>query len=323
MYWYRHRDRRVLSEIYLREPRISISTIGYPSHAKDLTATNLPDTAGFGYGSMSKPLRDALPPGFNTISGRTEDLCNPLLFQPGTDWEYGISFDWLGIVIERLTDTRLNDYFQQHIFTPLGMVNCTMFPNSQQQSQLATLNRRDPSTHCVSAIEHPLKHQFVDTTAQCLGGTGIFAPPAEYVKLLATLLNEGTCPITTSQILNPQSVTQMMDIPIPLFNKITPRGVFEGAKHVTNLIPEFSLPGSEGQLKNWAFGGAMEQTSGGWGLPIVWWAGLANCYWWCDRERGVGGIVAAQMLPFWDASVREVLAKVLGMIREEDCNRQW
>lgn len=31
-----------------------------------------------------------------------------------------------------------------------------------------------------------------------------------------------------------------------------------------------------------------------------WWAGLANLYWWADREKGVGGIMASQVLPFAD-----------------------
>lgn len=38
--------------------------------------------------------------------------------------------------------------------------------------------------------------------------------------------------------------------------------------------------------------------SGGRGKGTGWWAGLANLYWWCDRERGVLGMVASQILPF-------------------------
>jgi hypothetical protein len=34
-----------------------------------------------------------------------------------------------------------------------------------------------------------------------------------------------------------------------------------------------------------------------------WWAGLANLFWWCDRSRGVGGIIASQIVPFGDPKV--------------------
>lgn len=33
------------------------------------------------------------------------------------------------------------------------------------------------------------------------------------------------------------------------------------------------------------------------------WAGLANLFWWCDREKGVAGLIASQVLPFGDPKV--------------------
>ena len=55
----------------------------------------------------------------------------------------------------------------------------------------------------------------------------------------------------------------------------------------------------------------------GWGLTFMlsnggptgrskkagFWSGLANCFWWCDRENGVGGLVCSQIIPFGDAKV--------------------
>ena len=50
-------------------------------------------------------------------------LAAPLAFQPGTAWEYGINTDWLGVLVERLSGQRLADYFDEHIFMPLGMAD--------------------------------------------------------------------------------------------------------------------------------------------------------------------------------------------------------
>lgn len=39
------------------------------------------------------------------------------------------------------------------------------------------------------------------------------------------------------------------------------------------------------------------------GANTAWWAGLANLYWWADREKGVAGMIASQVLPFGDGKV--------------------
>ena len=47
----------------------------------------------------------------------------PLLFDPGTRWEYGISTEWLGKLIEKVSGQTLEEYFRLHIFEPLGMTD--------------------------------------------------------------------------------------------------------------------------------------------------------------------------------------------------------
>lgn len=39
------------------------------------------------------------------------------------------------------------------------------------------------------------------------------------------------------------------------------------------------------------------------GANTGWWAGIANLFWWCDREKGVAGMIASQVMPFGDATV--------------------
>lgn len=80
-------------------------------------------TSGFAY-SFWDPLIDRyysenkLP---DTTSGRLSCLSVPLVRQPGTAWEYGISTDWLGLILEKLTGIRLGEYFRKYIFAPLKM----------------------------------------------------------------------------------------------------------------------------------------------------------------------------------------------------------
>jgi len=39
------------------------------------------------------------------------------------------------------------------------------------------------------------------------------------------------------------------------------------------------------------------------GRNTGWWAGIANLFWWCDREKGVAGMIASQIMPFGDQQV--------------------
>ena len=57
------------------------------------------------------------------FSGDNKFLKAPLSFNPGTAWEYGIGIDWLGILVEKISDMTLQDYMKKYIFNPLGMID--------------------------------------------------------------------------------------------------------------------------------------------------------------------------------------------------------
>jgi CubicO group peptidase (beta-lactamase class C family) len=52
----------------------------------------------------------------------------PLCFEPGTSFQYGNSFDWLGLMLPHLTGTSSEDYLQDNILKPLGLKATTFFP---------------------------------------------------------------------------------------------------------------------------------------------------------------------------------------------------
>lgn len=55
----------------------------------------LTHTAGFGYAFFNERLRDwGYPAGINEFSGDFDDIIQPLVFQPGEGWEYGVSNQW-------------------------------------------------------------------------------------------------------------------------------------------------------------------------------------------------------------------------------------
>jgi methyl acetate hydrolase len=79
--------------------------------------------SGYGYDIFNPDLaRYVQIAGLRGILNRKNDaLRAPLLFDPGSGWEYGIGLDLVGKVIEEVTGEDLESYFRRYILDPLGM----------------------------------------------------------------------------------------------------------------------------------------------------------------------------------------------------------
>ncbi|KAI0596556.1 beta-lactamase/transpeptidase-like protein [Biscogniauxia sp. FL1348] len=278
----------------------------------------LTHTSGFGYSFFNERLRDwSLPVGLDEFSGRFEDMLTPLLFQPGEGWEYGIGIDWAGIALERVTGLKLNDYLRKNIFEPLGLANMSMLPTPEMKSKLAYMHAREmngtlrPRDHLLRmplVVNHEKKSE-VQSLFQS-GGAGVYAKPSEYCKVLAVLLNDGKCPRTGVQLLGKSSVDEMFKNQIPRFPNFSRQAIPDVKPDLTNPIPElYPVPGNPPQGWGLTFmlsnGGATGRSK-----STGWWAGLANCWWWCDRENEVAGMVCTQIVPFADSQVLSLWAGI-------------
>ncbi|PKS05633.1 hypothetical protein jhhlp_008152 [Lomentospora prolificans] len=278
----------------------------------------LTHTAGFGYSFFNERLRDwGMPAGIDEFSGRVEDMMMPLLFQPGEGWEYGVNIDWAGIALERVTGMTLNDYLQKNVIQPLGLKDMSMIPNASMKSRLAYMNFRE-SDGTLRPRDHLHRAPLVVNTEDKAevarvfnsGGAGMFAKPQEYAterkEVLAVLLNDGTCPRTGVQILQKETVDVMFGNNAPKFPNFGRQGIPAAKPDLTAAIPDiYPVEGQPPQGWGLTFmltnGGPTGRSRG-----TAMWAGLANLWWWCDREKGVAGMVCTQILPFVDL-------KVLGM----------
>lgn len=143
--------------------------------------------AGFGYAFFNEKLRDySQPIGFDEFSGHFKDILQPLLFQPGEGWEYGVNIDFAGIALERITGMSLNDYCHKNIFEPLGLKNIFMFPSAEMKKKLAYTNHRDPDGSIV-ARNHLLRRPLIIEASERKdvlnsGGGGCFARPSDYAR---------------------------------------------------------------------------------------------------------------------------------------------
>ncbi|CAI6336009.1 unnamed protein product [Periconia digitata] len=246
------------------------------------------------------------------VGDEEQILKSPMVNQPGSMWEYGVSMDWAGIILERTLNTKLGDYFQQHIFTPLQISTMTMFPSASTLSNLAQFHQRDPTTQTLAPRPHFYESALTSNTSPeekrknvfQSGGAGLFGAPKDFAKVLATLLNDGTSPETGKQILNKETVELMFENQIKEFPDFARSGAPPANPLLCNPLPEI-YPQPSNPPQGWSFAGFVTIAPGltGRGTNTVWWSGLANLFWWVDREKGVGGVIASQVFPFGDPVV--------------------
>jgi len=89
---------------------------------------------------------------------------------------------------------------------------------------------------------------------------------------------------------------------IPSFPNFGRQDIPDSKPDLTNAIPEL-YPVSENAPQGWGLTFMLSDGGTGRSKNTAFWAGLANLWWWCDRENGVAGIVCTQILPFADAKV--------------------
>jgi len=118
-------------------------------------------------------------------------------------------------------------------------------------------------------------------------------------------LNDGTHPKSKKQILKPETVKTMFENQIPEFpdfarNTPLPPTKLEFANPAPEIYPQEGQP-----PQGWGLSFMITQEPGvtGRGRNTAFWAGIANLFWWCDREKGVAGMIASQVLPFGDPNI--------------------
>jgi len=250
----------------------------------------LTHTSGFGYEFMNAVLHDYVAQGKapSMESGGDGFLQSPLLFDPGTRWEYGINTDWLGRLVERVTGQSLEAYFRLRIFEPLGMRDSYFNVPVDKQPRLAALFRRTEDGSLAQEKSQPLEPvEFFS------GGGGLYSTAADYLKFEQAILAGGQ--LGSQRILKSETVAEMGHNQIGIlmlrpFSSVMPEVLRDG----------YSLPGGLDKF-GLGFGLNSRPLNNGRGANTMSWAGINNTFFWIDREKKVCAVLMSQMLPFGDA----------------------
>ena len=246
-------------------------------------------TAGFGYDFFSETYnRLAQEKGQpSVITATKQALTTPLLFDPGEKWEYGTNIDWCGQVVEGITGMRLGEVFRKRIFDPLGIEDMTFELNDGLRPRLAGMHARGED----GALT-PMPFELPSDPEIHMGGHGLYGTVVDYMKFIRMWLNDGQG--EHGQVLKAETVRMAEK------NHL-------GDKKITMLpgvIPSLSNDAEffPGLSKSWSFSFMVNDDDAPTGRPAgaLGWAGLANLFYWIDRQNGYGGFWATQILPFGD-----------------------
>jgi CubicO group peptidase (beta-lactamase class C family) len=265
---------RFLPELANRRVAVNGNPESTVPAARPITLIDLSrHTSGITYGARGTTALHRLYPGSSNASAREFDSASfmarlatlPLLHQPGTVWDYSLSNDVLGIIVERLTEQRLGEAMAQRIFRPLRMVDTGFLVPEADRARYATPLPTDPATGQPQSLTTGLSAPRFD----CGGGCAV-STAGDYIRFAQMLLNGGT--LDGQRILSRASVAEMT------------------RDHMHAGI-ENNVSGTEGNMVNWGFGLTVgvrrEGGSAGLGNPGMFsWNGAFGTAMWVDpREQ--------------------------------------
>ena len=261
----------------------------------------LSHTSGISYrfwGNAAAPVYEegGVPDGLSPNVGQTCDAMRklaklPLLHQPGSVYEYGLSTDVLGCLVEVVSGTTLDRFFKERIFKPVGMKDTQFFISAGQRSRMAGLYIPDGKGGIARAADETIRwgtlmfaanQPYQDQRTYFSGGAGLSSTAMDYLRFMQMLLNGGV--INGNRILGSKSVELMR----------------------TNAIGSISLwdrldPAATGNLGDkFGLGFGIRSERGLTELGSVgefMWAGIYNTRYWMDPKEDIAIVFMSQRIP--------------------------
>jgi methyl acetate hydrolase len=256
----------------------------------------LTHTSGFVYDiwnpAMGRYMETKNIPGI--ISCQNAALALPLVFDPGDRWDYGIGIDWAGKAVERVSGQRLGDYFDEHLFGPIGMPATGFKLTDEARARLTAMHARgEDGTLARMEFEVPQEPEFQ------MGGGGLYGTASDYLAFQRVILNDGRAnghTVLKSETVRLMTANAIGDLNVQPLKTAVP--------HLSNDAEFFS-----GMVKKWStsFMISTQPGAGGRGSGSLAWAGLGNTYFWIDPAKGIAGVILMQLLPFADQKALTLL----------------
>lgn len=222
----------------------------------------------------------------NVMPGTADMFTAPLVFDPGTRYEYGTNMDWLGRVIEAVSGQPLDVYFAEHITGPLGMTSTTARMTPEQRANSTPIHvRGEDGAWIATDLDWAQQPEYWG------GGHFLYSTPRDYLKFQRMLLGRGA--LGNVRILTEATVAEAFT------NQL---GSLDFPAAISTAHPELSADVNLGPGLKWGLSWLLhqQQVPGMRAAGSGSWAGLFNTHFWVDPVSGITAAIYAQTLPFAD-----------------------
>ena len=266
-------------------------------------------TSGLTYGFMYAHPVDALyrRAGFNMGIANNDDLATmcarlaslPLVFQPGSEWNYSMSIDVLGRVIEVITGQSLDEFLRTRLFAPLGMADTGFSVAAADAGRLAALYGAHPGTGQAVLLAEAGK-AVLTTPAAFLGGGGLVSTMADYLRFADMLRLGGE--LDGARLLSPRTLGYMTRNHLPGGADLTAFG--------RPLFSETPYDGvGFGLLGSVVLDTVVAKAAGSPGS--FGWGGAASTFFWVDPVEDITCLFMTQLMPSDTHPLRSQLAQLV------------
>jgi CubicO group peptidase (beta-lactamase class C family) len=275
-----------------KDVKVSTSGGDVPAQRAMSVQDLLRHTAGLPYGELTQnaAVKEALAraglfkPGVidfdvrdMTAGDQVERLARiPLLYQPGTTWEYSLASDVLGRVVEAASGKRLGDFLGERVFKPLRMPDTAFGVPETKLARLAEPFDKDPLAGAPIRLIDVSKEPGNDS-----GGAGGVGTAADYLRFAQMLANGGT--LDGQRVLSRSTVRLMT------------------SDHLGSRIPLAATPGGAvlgGSTYTFGLGFAVRPSDGIAPIPgsagDFYWGGYAGTLFWVDPKEQLVAVFMAQ-----------------------------
>ena len=249
-------------------------------------------TSGLTYGFQHEHAVDALyrkrQVEFNAnigpLAGVVEAAAaQPLVFQPGTRWNYSVSTDVLGRLVEIWSGVPLDTFFDERILRPLDMRDTGFHVPEGQGDRLAS-SYIQADDGGLALVDPAGESRFLEPAVTLSGGGGLVSTAADYLRFVRMLRGHGT--LEGARILGRKSVELMTtnhlpgdlaDMGRPRFAEMPFAGIGFGLGVSVLLDPaKARILGSPGEYA---------------------WGGMASTAFWADPAEDMIVLLLTQLMP--------------------------
>ena len=286
-------------------PDFEVAAPERPMTIRDL----LSHQSGLTYGFMEGPLEQAYDKAgvYNAASMRGRDLQSmidrlaelPLKFSPGSAWNYGVSTDVCGYLVQEISGRRFDEYLQEQIFDPLGMEDTGFHVPPEKADRFAANYERGPD-RSLRLLDDPGDSPYLEEQTFFSGGGGLVSTADDYYRFCQMLLNGGQ--LDGARIVGPKTIELMASNHLP------------GGVDLSDVaLGTFSETANDGVGFGLGFAVLqnLQRSQNVGSIGEYYWGGAASTIFWIDPAEQMIVIFLTQFMPSGTFNFRGQIKQLL------------